>query len=69
MYRITLTAPIVNHSAHVAFITTGANKASSLKQVLEGPVNVHQYPSQIIQPKGSLHWFTDEAAAALLSHK
>jgi len=68
MYRITLTAPIVNQSAQVAFITTGANKATALKAVLEGPVNVHQYPSQIIRPKGSLHWFTDSAAAALLTH-
>jgi len=67
MYRITLTAPIVNQSAHVAFITTGSNKAHALKEVLEGPSNVNLYPSQIIQPKGNLHWFADAAAAALLT--
>jgi 6-phosphogluconolactonase len=67
MYRVTLTAPIVNQSAHVAFITTGSNKAHALKAVLEGPSNVDQYPSQIIQPKGSLHWFADAAATALLT--
>lgn len=67
MYRITLTAPIVNQSAQVAFLTTGANKAQALKAVLEGTKQVHQYPSQIIQPKGGLHWFTDAAAAALLT--
>jgi 6-phosphogluconolactonase len=67
MYRITLTAPIVNQSAHVAFLTTGANKAQALKAVLEGPKQVHHFPAQIIQPKGKLHWFTDVAAAALLT--
>lgn len=67
MYRITLTAPIVNNAACVAFLAAGAGKAEVLKQVLKGEKNVDLYPSQIIQPvKGQLHWFVDEAAAALL---
>ncbi len=66
MYRVTLTAPIVNQSARVAFVATGANKQNALKEVLYGEKNNHQYPSQIIQPKGQLHWFVDEAAAGLL---
>lgn len=67
MYRITLTAPVVNNAACVAFLAAGAGKAEVLKQVLKGNRNVDLYPSQIIQPvKGQLHWFVDEAAAALL---
>lgn len=67
MYRITLTAPVVNEAACVAFLAAGAGKAEVLKQVLKGEKNVDLYPSQIIQPeKGQLHWFVDEAAAALL---
>jgi len=67
MYRITLTAPVVNDAACVAFLAAGAGKAEVLKQVLQGEKNVDRYPSQIIQPvKGELHWFVDEAAAALL---
>lgn len=67
MYRITLTAPVVNDAACVAFLAAGAGKAEVLKQVLNGDRNVDLYPSQIIQPeKGQLHWFVDEAAAALL---
>jgi 6-phosphogluconolactonase len=67
MYRITLTAPVVNNAACVAFLAAGAGKAEVLKQVLKGEKNVDLYPSQIIQPvKGELHWFVDEAAAALL---
>lgn len=70
MYRITLTAPVVNLARHVVFLTFGANKATALKQVLEGDRNVELYPSQLIQPvSGELHWFVDEAAAAQLSKK
>jgi 6-phosphogluconolactonase len=65
MYRITLTAPIVNRAANVAFLTFGANKANALFEVLKGARNIEQYPSQIIQPiSGELHWFVDEAAAS-----
>jgi 6-phosphogluconolactonase len=65
MYRITLTAPIVNRARTVAFLTFGANKANALKEVLQGNKNVEQYPSQVIQPEdGELHWWVDEAAAA-----
>lgn len=64
MYRITLTAPVVNRAKKVAFLTFGANKANALKEVIKGERNVDQYPSQIIQPtSGELHWFVDEAAA------
>lgn len=67
MYRITLTAPIVNRASKVAFLTFGTGKANALKQVLEGAPNVDEYPSQIIRPaSGELHWFVDQAAAALL---
>lgn len=68
MYRITLTAPVVNQSACVAFLAVGSGKAETLKHVLEGERNIDLYPSQIIQPlQGQLHWFVDEAAAALLT--
>jgi 6-phosphogluconolactonase len=68
MNRITLTAPIVNRAANIAFLTAGANKAVVLKEVLEGEYNPDKYPSQIIKPvTGNVHWFIDEAAAAKLS--
>ncbi len=64
MYRITLTTPVVNRSAKIAFLTTGANKAHALRQVLKGAYNPELYPSQLIKPEdGELHFFTDEAAA------
>lgn len=64
MYRITLTRTIVNRSACVLFLTSGAKKAHALKEVLKGAPNPDLYPSQVIKPVGELHWFVDEAAAA-----
>lgn len=70
MYRITLTPPVVNKAACVAFLSFGNNKASALKAVLEGEYNPDEYPSQIIRPQSKeLHWFVDEAAAQLLKNK
>jgi 6-phosphogluconolactonase len=67
MVRITLTAPVTNKAARIQFLVSGADKAAALKEVLKGEKNLHQFPSQIIQPEsGGLYWFIDEAAAALL---
>lgn len=70
MYRITLTAPVVNRASFIVFLTFGANKSKALYEVLEGSTDADLYPSQTIQPRiGELHWFVDEAAAALLKKK
>lgn len=67
MYRITLTAPVVNKAACVLFLTTGANKAITLKNVIEGTFDAEKFPSQLIRPEeGELHWFVDEAAAGAM---
>ncbi|MEJ7736158.1 MAG: 6-phosphogluconolactonase [Chitinophagaceae bacterium] len=67
MYRISLTTPIVNRSAAVAFLVAGQDKAGTLKQVLEGDFRPENYPSQLIRPEnGELHWFADQAAASEL---
>lgn len=66
MYRITISKTITNMSSAVAFLTAGSAKAHALKEVLEGTYDPDRYPSQVIKPKGELHWFVDEAAAAQL---
>ena len=67
MYRITLTPPIVNKAACVAFLVSGSGKAAALKEVIEGDYRPDLYPSQVIKPlNDQLHWFLDEAAAANL---
>ena len=67
-FRITLTAPAINHAAHVMFIVTGAGKAERLPQVLRGARRPEELPSQLIRPEagGALEWFTDKAAVANL---
>lgn len=67
MYRITLTKNIVNHAVHIVFMISGSDKATALHEVLEGEKNPDRFPSQLIMPvQGELHFFMDEAAAALL---
>ena len=62
MHRLTMTYPLLNSAAHVIFLVAGADKAETLRKVLEGPPG--QLPAQRVQPlNGSLSWFLDEAAA------
>ena len=64
MTRITLTAPIINLSARIAFLVTGADKAMPVYQVLYGQHFPDLYPAQLVQPyRGQTHWFLDQAAA------
>ncbi len=64
-HRLTLTLPVLNAAAQVFFLVAGADKAETLRQVLEGPAG--QFPAQLIQPaSGRLTWFVDESAARLL---
>src|SRR6266850_3624690 len=66
-YRITLTAPAINHAANIVFLVAGAGKAERLLEVLRGPRNPRQLPAQLIEPvNGSLVWLVDKAAAARL---
>ena len=66
--RITLTAPVVNNAANIAFLIAGPDKAAPLAAVLEGPRDPGLYPSQLIHPtNGELYWFVDRAASSRLS--
>jgi 6-phosphogluconolactonase len=70
LYRVTLTAPLINQAALVAFLVAGATKARVLKEVLEGPWNPNRLPAQLIRPKNSnLYWLVDKKASSLLNHK
>ncbi|MDT4955710.1 MAG: 6-phosphogluconolactonase [Acidobacteriota bacterium] len=67
-FRITLTAPAINHAAHVIFLVTGENKAQRLAEVLSGGRDAGRLPSQLINPlNGSLEWLVDKSASAHLS--
>lgn len=65
--RVTFTRTLANAAKKVVFLVGGASKADTLHGVLDGPVDVTHYPSQVIRPEtGALLWVVDEAAAEKL---
>ena len=66
--RITMTPPILNRAAEIRLLVTGADKAGSLREALEGPREPERLPVQLVAPEaGRLVWLVDRAAAAELS--
>jgi 6-phosphogluconolactonase len=64
-FRITLTLPVLNHAAEVAFLVSGAGKAQILKEVLRP--GTKKYPAQYVQPEnGRLLWLVDQDAGSML---
>ncbi len=67
-YRLSFTLPVLNAAHYVAFLVSGTDKASALKNVLEENVSGEQYPAKLVNPSnGKLIWFIDRAAASDLS--
>ena len=65
-WRVTLTPALLNRSAHVLFLVSGASKSQVLQRVLYGSEQPERYPAQIVRPiSGSLTWMVDEEAASL----
>lgn len=67
VYRISVTAPVINQSRNIAFLIKGANKANALREVLEGDENPTEYPAQLIRRSPNVHYFLDAEAAGKLS--
>jgi 6-phosphogluconolactonase len=70
LYRVTLTAPLINQAMLVAFLVAGTAKAPVLRQVLEGPFDPHHLPAQLIRPThGDLYWLIDQEAGSLIRRR
>jgi 6-phosphogluconolactonase len=66
-WRLTLTPPALRSARHVMILVSGLDKASVLREVMEGPYDPHRLPAQLVRPQGGeLTWLVDEAAASLL---
>lgn len=66
-WRITLTSPVINAGAEVAFLIEGSAKTDVLAEVMTGPRDPERLPSQLVRPfNGKLRLLLDEAAAAKL---
>jgi 6-phosphogluconolactonase len=66
-YRITLTLPVFDAAAAVHFLVSGADKAQTLRAVLDSGSAPDAFPCQRIRPReGELLWLVDRAAAGAL---
>jgi 6-phosphogluconolactonase len=67
-WRVTLTLPVINAATELVFLVAGADKATPLQRVLEGPRAAEPLPAQLVAPThGRLRWLVDRAAAARLA--
>ena len=60
--RLTLTGPVINRAKKVAFLITGADKATVLTQVINKTGDYANFPAAQIQPD-ELRFYLDQAAA------
>ena len=62
--RITLTAPVINHSAQVMFLVSGKDKADVLWRVWNRARPVEEDPADLVAPiNGDVMWLVDDEAA------
>ncbi len=67
MFRITMTAALINQARHILFLVTGNEKAAILEKVLSNTQQGLKYPAQLIkQQDGELYWFIDRASSAFI---
>jgi 6-phosphogluconolactonase len=67
VYRLTMTAPLLNQGRAFAFLVHGKEKAPAVQHVLGETRDTQKFPAQLIAPiTGELHWFLDQDAASLL---
>ncbi|MEJ2412668.1 MAG: 6-phosphogluconolactonase [Anaerolineales bacterium] len=63
-WRISFTPKLIKAGRQIVFLVSGAEKAGTLAQVLEGPFQPEKYPSQLFRDKAI--WLTDQQAASEL---
>ena len=70
VYRISMTAPMINLARNIAFLVYGQGKAEAVHHVLEDELNIEEYPAQLIKTKkADVRWYLDEPAASHLKSK
>ncbi len=67
VYRISMTAPMINLARHITFLVYGQGKAEAVHHVLGDELNIEEYPAQLIKSgQGDIRWYLDEPAASHL---
>ncbi|MGH2398980.1 MAG: 6-phosphogluconolactonase [bacterium] len=68
--RITMTLPLINEAAYVAFLVAGPSKAEAVRRALEPGASLDDVPASGVAPKsGRVVWWLDSSAAAQLPDK
>ncbi|KAE9463229.1 hypothetical protein C3L33_04864, partial [Rhododendron williamsianum] len=62
--RITFTFPVINSSAYIALVVTGADLAKAVHIALGNHEPSDILPVQMVSPEGELTWFLDKPAAS-----
>ncbi|WP_172278764.1 6-phosphogluconolactonase [Chryseobacterium sp. LAM-KRS1] len=62
MFRITLTASLINNADNILVVAFGESKRHALNEILNGEYNPKLYPMQLIEKKEGFQFFTDEKA-------
>ncbi len=66
--RLTLTLPVLNHSANIFFLVAGREKALVLRDVLQQKSRSELLPAQQVEPvRGRLLWIVEQDAGSLLA--
>lgn len=68
MYRITMTAPLINQAKNIAFLVFGEGKAEAVFHILEDKSGTeNEFPARLItSTNGKIQWFLDTEAASKL---
>lgn len=67
MYRISMTAKLINNSKNILFLVFGEEKAEMVSKIIEGNSDPDNLPAQLIKPSGgTIKWYLDKAAASKL---
>ena len=70
VFRITMTAPLINQAHHIAYLVYGDGKATAVHHVIEDKIDIENYPAQLIKSQnGDLQWFLDKGAASQLKNR
>lgn len=65
--RVSLTGPVINHAAKVAFLVTGEGKSERVSEIFEQKDGSELLPASHIHPvHGDLIWYLDRPAAKSL---
>lgn len=70
MYRISMTAALINQSKNIVFLIFGKGKAEAVYHILEDKTGtVEEHPARLIQSeKNDIEWFMDREASSELKN-